>query len=99
MPAAARASLSAYENQNWRPRSPAERLGSPFRRGVTSFGREELTPNDKRERARCIREAALGFEEPTARTMRELADDLDAEAAAEDGTAAPQPSVAPQRGA
>lgn len=39
---------------------------------------------DKRERARCIREAALGFDDMTARTMEELADELEAQAEAED---------------
>ncbi len=39
---------------------------------------------DKRERARCIREAALGFDDMTARTMEELADELEAQASAED---------------
>ena len=49
---------------------------------------------DKRERARCIREAALGFDDVTARTMDELADELEAEARAEEGgpPSPPQPA-------
>lgn len=43
-----------------------------------------MTPAEKRKRARCVREAALGFEEATARTMRELAEELEAEAQAEE---------------
>ncbi len=39
---------------------------------------------DKRERARCIREAALGFDDATARTMEELADELEAQASSEE---------------
>lgn len=36
--------------------------------------------DEKRERARCIREAALGFDDRTAETMIELAEELEAEA-------------------
>ena len=44
---------------------------------------------DKRSRARCIREAALGFDDATARTMAEVADDLDAQADADERPARP----------
>ncbi len=48
---------------------------------------------DKRERARCIREAALGFDDATARTMEELADELEAQASSEER--APPPASQP----
>ena len=44
---------------------------------------------DKRGRARCIREAALSFDDATARTMAEVADDLDTQADAEERAARP----------
>ena len=48
-----------------------------------------IMDEDKRSRARCIREAALGFDDATARTMAEVADDLDAQADADERPAGP----------
>jgi hypothetical protein len=43
-----------------------------------------VTPQNKRERARIIREHAASYSPEVARTLREIADDIEAEAEREE---------------